>query len=213
MSVRPSIWIISASRRVALHILGCEGEITPEIVQLLDWQDYQDHYVMVLEHPYPCEDLNEFALSKGRELEEELARLIMWQTLRLPRILLPRNAAVLHVVREIPKSNYRFSISEKIWSKDGLTQAGFHEPLPREVGLQLPACKGGNVPVIVQFLDWQDYPDHYIMVLERPSQWWSEGLGCSDGLGSSEDLGAMKACGALKAERALKAQQARKTRR
>ncbi|KAI7794700.1 putative serine/threonine-protein kinase pim-3, partial [Triplophysa rosa] len=66
-------------REVALHMLACEGEIVPEIIRLLDWQDYQNRYIMVLERPSPCEDLSEFIASKGAELEEELARVIMRQ--------------------------------------------------------------------------------------------------------------------------------------
>ncbi|XP_057182983.1 serine/threonine-protein kinase pim-2-like [Triplophysa rosa] len=48
-------------------------------------------------------------------------------------------------------------------------EPGHHKPLPREVGLQMLACEGENVPVIVQLLDWHDFWDRYVMVLERHS--------------------------------------------
>ncbi|KAI7792302.1 putative serine/threonine-protein kinase pim-3 [Triplophysa rosa] len=50
--------------------------------------------------------------------------------------------------------------------KDYMDIPGYPEPIPREVYLQMLACKGEYVPVIVQFLDWQDRLDHYVMVLE-----------------------------------------------
>ncbi|KAI7808982.1 putative serine/threonine-protein kinase pim-1-like, partial [Triplophysa rosa] len=53
--------------------------------------------------------------------------------------------------------------------EDYINIPGYPEPLPREVGLQMLACEGVHVPVIIQFLDWQDYSDQYIMVLERPT--------------------------------------------
>ncbi|KTG38310.1 hypothetical protein cypCar_00024676 [Cyprinus carpio] len=34
--------------------------------------------------------------------------------------------------------------------------------------LTLMANKGSSVPQIIKLLDWQDDPDHYIMILERP---------------------------------------------
>lgn len=60
-------------------MLACEGKFIPEIVQLLDWQVYLDHYVMVLEYPSPCMDLLDFTTSKGGKLNKDLAKDIMWQ--------------------------------------------------------------------------------------------------------------------------------------
>lgn len=37
-----------------------------------------------------------------------------------------------------------------------------------EIGLTLMANKGPSVPQIIKLLDWQDDPDHYVMVLKRP---------------------------------------------
>uniref|UniRef100_A0A8C1JZR7 non-specific serine/threonine protein kinase n=1 Tax=Cyprinus carpio TaxID=7962 RepID=A0A8C1JZR7_CYPCA len=51
--------------------------------------------------------------------------------------------------------------------KDGL-KPGHPKRLPMEIGLTLVANKGPSVPQIIKLLDWQDDPDHYVMVLERP---------------------------------------------
>ncbi|KAK2898788.1 hypothetical protein Q8A67_010206 [Cirrhinus molitorella] len=50
-----------------------------EIAQLLDWRVESDHYVLVLERPVPCEELNWFLLRKIVTLEEDVARVIMRQ--------------------------------------------------------------------------------------------------------------------------------------
>ncbi|XP_056111809.1 serine/threonine-protein kinase pim-2-like [Rhinichthys klamathensis goyatoka] len=42
-------------------------------------------------------------------------------------------------------------------------------PLPKEIALTLLANKGPSVPEIIRLLDWQDHPDHFVMVLECPS--------------------------------------------
>ncbi|XP_043073861.1 serine/threonine-protein kinase pim-1-like [Puntigrus tetrazona] len=42
-------------------------------------------------------------------------------------------------------------------------------PVPLEVALTLMANQGPSCPHIIKLLDWEDQPDQYIMVLERPS--------------------------------------------
>ncbi|XP_016337724.1 serine/threonine-protein kinase pim-2-like [Sinocyclocheilus anshuiensis] len=64
---------------VALHILANRGPSIPEIIQLLDWQDQHNHYVMVMERPSPCEDLFEFAERHGGSIDEGLACVVMRQ--------------------------------------------------------------------------------------------------------------------------------------
>ncbi|KAI2651627.1 Serine/threonine-protein kinase pim-3 [Labeo rohita] len=64
---------------VALLILANEGPRVQEIVRLLDWRVETDHYVLVLERPMPCEELNWFLLRQVVTLEEEVARVIMRQ--------------------------------------------------------------------------------------------------------------------------------------
>ncbi|XDV30791.1 hypothetical protein PO909_033635, partial [Leuciscus waleckii] len=46
---------------------------------------------------------------------------------------------------------------------------GHPAPFPLEVGLLILANGGPKVSEIIELLDWQDQPDQYIMVLERPS--------------------------------------------
>ncbi|XP_021330165.2 uncharacterized protein [Danio rerio] len=64
---------------VALLILAHGVSSVPEIIQLLDWQDQEDHYIMVLEYPSPCEDLYAFTESYGGSISEGLARVVMQQ--------------------------------------------------------------------------------------------------------------------------------------
>ncbi|XP_026122153.1 serine/threonine-protein kinase pim-2-like isoform X1 [Carassius auratus] len=46
---------------------------------------------------------------------------------------------------------------------------GHHAPLPSEVGLLLLVNKEPRAPEIITLLDWQDQPERYILVMERPS--------------------------------------------
>ncbi|KAI7814011.1 putative serine/threonine-protein kinase pim-3 [Triplophysa rosa] len=67
---------------------ACENGHCPEIVQLLDWQEHTDRYIMVLECPSPCEGLNKLVESQGGELDEELAK---------PRLILRQAAEAAEV--------------------------------------------------------------------------------------------------------------------
>ncbi|XP_067314685.1 serine/threonine-protein kinase pim-2-like [Pseudorasbora parva] len=49
-----------------------------------------------------------------------------------------------------------------------ITVPGHPKRLPMEIGLTFMANKGPSVPQIIKLLEWQDDPDHYIMILERP---------------------------------------------
>ncbi|XP_048024587.1 uncharacterized protein LOC125254165 [Megalobrama amblycephala] len=64
---------------VALLILANEGPRVSEIIELLDWQDRPDDYIMVLERPSPCEDLFGVAERHGGFIDEELAQVVMRQ--------------------------------------------------------------------------------------------------------------------------------------
>lgn len=48
-------------------------------MQLLDWEDSDEEYIMVLECPSPCMDLCDFMDSKGGTVNEGLAQVIMQQ--------------------------------------------------------------------------------------------------------------------------------------
>ncbi|XP_048041683.1 aurora kinase A-like isoform X2 [Megalobrama amblycephala] len=64
---------------VGLLILANRGPKVPEIIELLDWQDQPDQYIMILERPSPCQDLWDFLESHGGTLNEDTARFIMTQ--------------------------------------------------------------------------------------------------------------------------------------
>ncbi|KAL0163335.1 hypothetical protein M9458_042731, partial [Cirrhinus mrigala] len=66
---------------IALSIMANEGPRVQEIVQLLDWHVEPDHYVMVLERPVPFEELNWFLLQNMGTIKEEVAYVIMRQTI------------------------------------------------------------------------------------------------------------------------------------
>ncbi|KAK7170890.1 hypothetical protein R3I94_000943 [Phoxinus phoxinus] len=66
---------------VALTILANKGPNkgpAMDIIRLLDWQDQQDFYVMVLERFSHCMDVFDFVQRSGGSIEEKFARLIMW---------------------------------------------------------------------------------------------------------------------------------------
>ncbi|KAL0168835.1 hypothetical protein M9458_037057, partial [Cirrhinus mrigala] len=74
---------------IALTILANKGPKVPEIIQMLDWKDYKDHYVMILECPSPC------------ELDESSARKIMRQVTKAAYVCCQRE--VFH--RDIKMAN------------------------------------------------------------------------------------------------------------
>ncbi|XP_056335160.1 serine/threonine-protein kinase pim-2-like [Danio aesculapii] len=63
---------------IGLLILAHRGGKVPEIIELLDWQDQQDCYIMILERPSPCVDLFDFTMSLG-SISERQAQGIMAQ--------------------------------------------------------------------------------------------------------------------------------------
>ncbi|XP_067303500.1 serine/threonine-protein kinase pim-2-like [Pseudorasbora parva] len=65
---------------VGLLILVNNGPKVPEIIELLDWQDQPDQYILVLERPSPCKDLWDFLNFHDGTLNEDTARFIMTQT-------------------------------------------------------------------------------------------------------------------------------------
>ncbi|XP_056628046.1 serine/threonine-protein kinase pim-3-like [Triplophysa dalaica] len=90
-------------QEVALQILISKGDKVPEIIQLLDWQEHADRYVMVLERFAPCKDLSMFL--KEDELDEYLANIDMFQATRAALICCKRG--VLH--RDIKLQNLLIS--------------------------------------------------------------------------------------------------------
>uniref|UniRef100_A0A8C2K9J1 non-specific serine/threonine protein kinase n=1 Tax=Cyprinus carpio TaxID=7962 RepID=A0A8C2K9J1_CYPCA len=86
---------------VALLILANEGPRVPHIIQLLDWKDVGEYYIMVLERPVPCEDLLDFVQRHGGRIDEVLARVIMQQATQAAYMTCQRG--VLH--RDIKQEN------------------------------------------------------------------------------------------------------------
>ncbi|RXN17529.1 LIM homeobox Lhx1-like protein [Labeo rohita] len=64
---------------VGLPILVNRESKPPEIIQLLDWQDQPEYYIMVMERPSPCEEMWDYLRHHGGTLEEKTARFIMAQ--------------------------------------------------------------------------------------------------------------------------------------
>ncbi|KAL1248948.1 hypothetical protein QQF64_022266 [Cirrhinus molitorella] len=59
--------------------------------------------------------------------------------------------------------------TEKDENEPYLSLPDHPSPVPAEVALTVMANQGPRCRHIVKLLDWQDEPDHYIMVLEHPS--------------------------------------------
>uniref|UniRef100_A0A672MPQ8 non-specific serine/threonine protein kinase n=1 Tax=Sinocyclocheilus grahami TaxID=75366 RepID=A0A672MPQ8_SINGR len=64
---------------IGLMLMANKGPSVPQIIELLDWEDDTDHYVMVMERPVPCVDLFSFVDHHGGSLDEGTARNIMRQ--------------------------------------------------------------------------------------------------------------------------------------
>ncbi|KAK9979916.1 hypothetical protein ABG768_013323 [Culter alburnus] len=64
-------------KEVALTILANKGPAM-DIIKLLDWQDQQDFYIMVLERFSDSMDVSCFVESNGGSINEKFARFIMW---------------------------------------------------------------------------------------------------------------------------------------
>ncbi|TRZ04083.1 hypothetical protein DNTS_011834 [Danionella cerebrum] len=65
-------------KEIGLSIMAASCLYCPNIIQLLDWEDFPDYYIMVLERPLPCMDLDKFLRFRG-VLSEREAQWIMWQ--------------------------------------------------------------------------------------------------------------------------------------
>ncbi|XP_048067242.1 serine/threonine-protein kinase pim-3-like isoform X2 [Megalobrama amblycephala] len=64
-------------KEVALTILANKGPVK-DIIELLDWQDQQDFYVMVLERLSHSMDVSRLVQGNGGSIDENFARLIIW---------------------------------------------------------------------------------------------------------------------------------------
>ncbi|XP_073781617.1 uncharacterized protein isoform X2 [Danio rerio] len=71
----------SLPMEVALLVLANQEPAIQEIIKLLDWRVDEDEYIMVLERPMPSEELLSFLLRQESIIDEDGARLIMWQVI------------------------------------------------------------------------------------------------------------------------------------
>ncbi len=71
------------------------------IIRLLDWQDQQNFYVIVVQRFSHCMDVFRFVQRNGGIIDEKLARLIMWgATLARQCMLSPWSLPWGHQIRE-----------------------------------------------------------------------------------------------------------------
>ncbi len=78
-----------------------KGPSAPQIIQLLDWQEETDHYIMVMERPLPCMDLLSLMELHGGTLDEGTAQHVMRQVIRATKVCCDNG--VLH--RDIKPEN------------------------------------------------------------------------------------------------------------
>ncbi|KPP72153.1 hypothetical protein Z043_108878 [Scleropages formosus] len=71
------------------------------ILQLLEWIEKPDHYILVLEQPFPCQDMLDFIARRGGHFEESTAQVIMNQVVLAVKYC--RDRGVLH--RDIKLEN------------------------------------------------------------------------------------------------------------
>lgn len=75
--------------RVALEVALLQRVNRPPVckavIKLIEWFDEPGRYILVLERPDPCMDLERFLNNHGQRLDEEKARAIMLQALEAVR--------------------------------------------------------------------------------------------------------------------------------
>lgn len=91
---------------IVLTLMANEGGSNPEIIQLLDWKDYSDHFVMIFEYPAPCQDLEDYMKDRGDKISEGLAKIVMRQVIQAILVCCQRN--VFH--RDIKPANLLINI-------------------------------------------------------------------------------------------------------
>ncbi|KAF7708863.1 serine/threonine-protein kinase pim-1-like isoform X2 [Silurus meridionalis] len=67
---------------VALMSIVNTEPFCSNILRILEWYDDLDNYIMILERPEPCEDLDQFRKRHGSCLPEFMARKLMFQLLK-----------------------------------------------------------------------------------------------------------------------------------
>ncbi|XP_067305986.1 serine/threonine-protein kinase pim-2-like [Pseudorasbora parva] len=75
---------------VAMMALLTKGPGVPQIIKLLDWYETPDEYILVLERPTPCVNMQVFLLQRGGRIVESVARAVMRQVVTAARICCER---------------------------------------------------------------------------------------------------------------------------
>ncbi|KAL6489124.1 hypothetical protein MHYP_G00028650 [Metynnis hypsauchen] len=65
---------------VALLQIMSQPPICKNVIQLLEWFDEPDRYILILERPDPCKSLDSVLQDYGGYVTEDMARDIMWQS-------------------------------------------------------------------------------------------------------------------------------------
>ncbi|KAL7874977.1 hypothetical protein SRHO_G00059470 [Serrasalmus rhombeus] len=65
---------------VALLQIMSQPPICKTIIQLIEWFDEPECYILILEHPDPCKSLDSFLQDYGGYITEDMAKDIMWQS-------------------------------------------------------------------------------------------------------------------------------------
>lgn len=86
---------------VALLLIVSRPPISSAIVQLIEWFDETERYILILERPESCEDLSHFLDHHGGYVTEDIAQDIMRQVVMAARQC--RMRGVLH--RDIKQEN------------------------------------------------------------------------------------------------------------
>ncbi|KAL0166130.1 hypothetical protein M9458_037974, partial [Cirrhinus mrigala] len=86
---------------IGLTLMANKSPRSPQIIKLLDWEDNEDHYIMVMEWPMPCMDLKNFVKLHGESLDEGMARKVMRQVIEAANVCITRG--VFH--RDIKMEN------------------------------------------------------------------------------------------------------------
>ncbi|XP_053488730.1 serine/threonine-protein kinase pim-1-like [Ictalurus furcatus] len=90
---------------VALMQIVSKPPHNKNVLQLLDWFDMPDCFLLVLERPVPCMDVYNLCMSQKGVLDEPLAKIIMWQVVEAARYC--HNRGVFH--RDIKAENLLFN--------------------------------------------------------------------------------------------------------
>ncbi len=71
---------------IGLTLMANKSPRAPEIIKILDWEDNEDHFIMVMERPMPCMDLKSFVKLHGESLDEGTTRNLMRQVIEAANV-------------------------------------------------------------------------------------------------------------------------------